>query len=211
MMPPASFGAACTAPRRARGAEIVREQPLQAIVRVRADAPRSVPCARRRRRPRRSRTARCSSITPRYCTGIDQPANGTMRAPRDTWRACSGVSRRVAVTGAEDTRRAPRDQSSSSTGWAWRRRCDRHHVPDHGVREECEAARDRGRPGAVQEVRDEHDGQRQRERERGHPRDAQHRARPRRGTPSGPGGTGSGAGSTVRAAAPRRAPRTAAR
>ena len=34
--------------------------------------------------PASVRTARCSWITPSYCTGISQPANGTIRAPRAT-------------------------------------------------------------------------------------------------------------------------------
>ena len=34
--------------------------------------------------PASERTARCSGITPSYCTGISQPANGTRRAPAAT-------------------------------------------------------------------------------------------------------------------------------
>ena len=34
-------------------------------------------------------------ITPSYWTGMSQPANGTIRAPRATWRSCSGVRRRA--------------------------------------------------------------------------------------------------------------------
>ena len=37
--------------------------------------------------PQSSRTALCSGMTPSYCTGISQPANGTMRAPSATWRS----------------------------------------------------------------------------------------------------------------------------
>ena len=37
--------------------------------------------------PQSSRTARCSGMTPSYCTGISQPAKGTIRAPRETWRS----------------------------------------------------------------------------------------------------------------------------
>ena len=48
--------------------------------------------------PASSRTARCSWITPSYWTGISQPANGTIRAPRATWRSCSGVRRSVSCT-----------------------------------------------------------------------------------------------------------------
>src|SRR5689334_22810242 len=42
--------------------------------------------------PARSRTARCSSRIPRYCTGISQPAKSISRAPSATWRSRSGVS-----------------------------------------------------------------------------------------------------------------------
>ena len=45
--------------------------------------------------PQSVRTARCSGMTPSYCTGISQPANGTIRAPAATWRSWSGVSARV--------------------------------------------------------------------------------------------------------------------
>ena len=34
--------------------------------------------------PASVRTARCSWITPSYCTGISHPANGTILAPRAT-------------------------------------------------------------------------------------------------------------------------------
>ena len=34
--------------------------------------------------PASERTARCSGITPSYCTGISHPANGTRRAPAAT-------------------------------------------------------------------------------------------------------------------------------
>src|SRR5919198_1374071 len=43
--------------------------------------------------PQSVRTARCSAITPSYCTGISQPANGTRRAPSSTWRAGRGGGR----------------------------------------------------------------------------------------------------------------------
>ena len=42
-------------------------------------------------RPAAVRTARCSSITPRYCTGISQPAKGTSFAPAARWASYSGV------------------------------------------------------------------------------------------------------------------------
>ena len=43
------------------------------------------------KRPARVRTARCSSVMPEYSTGMSQPPNSTMRAPRERWRALSGV------------------------------------------------------------------------------------------------------------------------
>ena len=49
--------------------------------------------------PQSSRTAMCSGMTPSYCTGISQPANGTMRAPSSTWCSYSGVRRRPAWVG----------------------------------------------------------------------------------------------------------------
>src|SRR5206468_5372811 len=41
-------------------------------------------------------TARCSSITPSYWTGISHPANGTRRAPAARWASNRGVRRRSA-------------------------------------------------------------------------------------------------------------------
>src|SRR3954452_4409627 len=41
--------------------------------------------------PAAVRTARTSSMTPVYCTGISQPAKGTRRPPDSAWRAYSGV------------------------------------------------------------------------------------------------------------------------
>ena len=43
--------------------------------------------------PAAVRTARCSSMMPVYCTGMSQPPNGTMRAPRATCQSYSGVRR----------------------------------------------------------------------------------------------------------------------
>ena len=37
------------------------------------------------------RTAMCSAVMPEYSTGMSQPPNGTMRAPRATCEAWSGV------------------------------------------------------------------------------------------------------------------------
>ena len=41
--------------------------------------------------PARSRTARCSTPMPEYSTGMSQPPNGTILAPKARWRAWSGV------------------------------------------------------------------------------------------------------------------------
>lgn len=41
--------------------------------------------------PACSRTALCSWLTPAYCTGISQPAKGTMRPPARWWAEKSGV------------------------------------------------------------------------------------------------------------------------
>src|SRR6266542_540684 len=41
--------------------------------------------------PARVRTAMCSSTMPEYSTGMSQPPNSTMRAPRDRCRTLSGV------------------------------------------------------------------------------------------------------------------------
>ena len=37
--------------------------------------------------PAPRRTARCSGMMPSYCSGISQPAKGTIRAPAATWRS----------------------------------------------------------------------------------------------------------------------------
>ena len=60
--------------------------------------PRPRPCARRRRR-RSPGGRRGARATPSYCTGISQPANGTMRAPSATWRSKSGVRSSVCMRG----------------------------------------------------------------------------------------------------------------
>src|SRR5215212_2038094 len=41
--------------------------------------------------PAAVRTAMCSAVMPEYSTGISQPPNGTIRAPRATCDACRGV------------------------------------------------------------------------------------------------------------------------
>ena len=64
--------------------EVVREQRLEQLARARPLDLQLRPCATRRTRRQSSRTARCSWITPSYCTGMSQPANGTIRAPRAT-------------------------------------------------------------------------------------------------------------------------------
>ena len=45
--------------------------------------------------PAARRTARCSSVMPAYWTGISHPANGTIFAPKATWRPCKGVLSRA--------------------------------------------------------------------------------------------------------------------
>src|SRR4051812_12684696 len=58
------------------------------------------------KRPAASRTARCSSVTPLYCTGISQPANGTIFAPSFTCSSWREVACRAAAGSAwVDTRR----------------------------------------------------------------------------------------------------------
>ena len=49
--------------------------------------------------PARVRTAMCSSTMPEYSTGMSQPPNSTIRAPRARCRAWSGVFLRVAGRG----------------------------------------------------------------------------------------------------------------
>ena len=41
--------------------------------------------------PTFSRTAKCSSVTPEYCTGISKPAKGTILAPKETCLLYSAV------------------------------------------------------------------------------------------------------------------------
>ena len=43
------------------------------------------------KQPTALRTVRCSSTMPAYWTGMSQPPNGIIRAPRRTWAAWSGV------------------------------------------------------------------------------------------------------------------------
>ena len=73
--------AACTARRPPSASRRRSTERLEQVERVHAlDLP-ARPCATRRRRRQSERTARCSGITPSYCTGISQPAKGTIRAP----------------------------------------------------------------------------------------------------------------------------------
>ena len=62
--------------------------------------------------PSEPRTAWCSSRMLVYCTGIDQPPKSTMRAPRATCSACSGVWR----SGMEDSA----DTREEGKGWSGR-------------------------------------------------------------------------------------------
>src|SRR5829696_2192098 len=58
----------------------------------------SSPMCETSKTPASARTARCSGMTPSYCTGISQPAKGTRRAPSATCRSWSGVRRSVCTT-----------------------------------------------------------------------------------------------------------------
>src|SRR5919108_1735441 len=51
------------------------------------------------KQPTAARTVRCSSMMPRYCTGISQPPKGTMRAPALTCAENSGVRFNEVSTG----------------------------------------------------------------------------------------------------------------
>ena len=94
--------------------EVVREQALQQLARASGPRRGSGPCARRRRRPQSVRTARCSGITPSYCTGISQPANGTMRAPA---RDVALVQRRAQERlHARDSNRSRQSRSAARIG-----------------------------------------------------------------------------------------------
>ena len=211
-MPPPSFVSSvyCASPG-ASAARSFESRPLQVIVRVPRRRTAKRPMWETSKTPTPLRTARCSSITPRYWTGIDQPANGTMRAPRDTWRACSGVSRRVAVTGAEDTslgagsslivdrvgvrvagRSVSRTRSRRTRATRRRPAIEAAQMPYRKCATRTSASVDENASAvspAIVSIGPDRDEVRA----------------------SGRGGTGCGAGSTVPAAAPRRAPRTAAR
>src|SRR5918994_7134829 len=58
----------------------------------------SSPMCETSKTPASLRTARCSGMTPSYCTGISQPAKGTRRAPSATCRSWIGVRRSVCTT-----------------------------------------------------------------------------------------------------------------
>src|SRR5829696_868647 len=91
------------------------------------------------KRPASVRTARCSGSTPAYCTGSSQPANGTIRPPSATCRACNGVRWSVAAfiaadanggrTGHPRSGGADADGVDGAPGLALRRR---QHV-DHAL------------------------------------------------------------------------------
>src|SRR4051812_28219656 len=68
--------------------------------------------------PESVRTAMCSGITPSYWTGISQPANGTIRAPRATCRSKSGVRKRVCIRRLMVKEAAPVPQSNGGAGTA---------------------------------------------------------------------------------------------
>ena len=70
----------------AQACEVVREQALEQLACL-GPSTWSCPMCETSNTPRSRRTARCSGITPSYCTGMSQPAKGTMRAPSATWRS----------------------------------------------------------------------------------------------------------------------------
>src|SRR5438034_4395324 len=95
MMPPSSFVSsvycACPGSSRSRSFE---SAPCRSS-RARGPSTSSSPMCETSKTPASARTARCSGMTPSYCTGISQPANGTMRAPAATCFSYSGVRRSV--------------------------------------------------------------------------------------------------------------------
>src|SRR2546421_432023 len=66
--------------------------------------------------PACSRTARCSSRTPAYWTGISQPANGTILAPAASCRSNSGVRFRVSAPGTAGRLAAPSRRAGGQSG-----------------------------------------------------------------------------------------------
>ena len=124
-MPPRSFVSSvyCASPS-ASSREVVREEALQELELL-GPSTWIWPMCETSKTPRSRRTARCSGITPSYWTGMSQPANGTIRAPRATWRSCSGVLRRASSltsatlddagggTASGEARASPLDRQSS--------------------------------------------------------------------------------------------------
>src|SRR3954454_13872383 len=66
--------------------------------------------------PACSRTARCSSRTPAYWTGISQPANGTILAPAASCRSNRAVRFRVSAPGTGGRLAAPSRRAGGRSG-----------------------------------------------------------------------------------------------
>ncbi len=77
--------------------EVVGERALQELAACPAPRSSSWPMCETSNTPACARTARCSGMMPSYCTGISQPAKGTIRAPAARWRSWSGVRRRASA------------------------------------------------------------------------------------------------------------------
>ena len=98
--------------------DVVGQQPLQQLERLRARWSRSRPCGRRRRPRRTCAPPGARRSRPVYWTGISQPANSTSLPPAARWRSNSGV--RCSSGGAVGIR--PRlAEGSVSAGRAERR------------------------------------------------------------------------------------------
>src|SRR3954470_1475981 len=78
--------------------------------------------------PAAVRTARTSSMTPVYCTGISQPAKGTRRPPDSAWRPYSGV--RCSSSGTARTLPELRDEAHLVRERVRAARLLRGHRPD---------------------------------------------------------------------------------
>src|SRR4051794_19518820 len=102
MIPPSSFVSSvyCASPTESLSRSLERV-PCRSSS-ARGPSTSSSPMCETSKTPASVRTARCSGITPAYCTGMSQPANGTIRAPSSTCRSWSGVCRSVSGIGTAD-------------------------------------------------------------------------------------------------------------
>src|SRR5262252_2138521 len=133
--------------------------------------------------PAALRTAWCSEISPAYLSGISQPANAVMVAPRPSWTARSGVDRGAAGSGEliDSPPCLVRAGTLAAPAWArlaYRARCPRPALLLGSERDTAERRRDQyraGHAGGLDQVRCQHHGHR---RTRRLPRgDALHRGR----------------------------------